>query len=145
MAIVISNEGEALLLEYAMGKTAAADQKLRLYTNDYTPLHTSVVASFTEMGAVQGYTLKTLTTTSWGAATPGTGTGTSTSNKASIAYAQQTFTADGTGGSQTVYGYFVTDNAGTTLLYAERFSTAKTYANVGDAIKITPGITNSQE
>lgn len=144
MAITISNEGEALLLEAMVGKTAAGNLKLKLFVNNYTPTHTDTTASFTEM-STQGYAAITLTTTSWNAASAGTGSGTSTSNKASISYAQQTYTFDGTGGSTTVYGYYITDNAGTTLVGSEKFSTAKTVVNNGDAIKITPALTLSTE
>lgn len=145
MSIVVSNEGEKLLLEAMVGKVAAATLKLKLYTNNVTPGHTDTAATYTEMGAVQGYTEKSLTTSGWNAGTAGTGTGTSTSNKASIEYPQQTFTADGTGAAQTVYGYFITDSAGTTLVCAEKFSTPQTYASSGDAIKITPKITLGTE
>lgn len=138
MAIKISNEGEAILLAAMVGQTAAANFKLRLYTSNTTPADTDTVATYTEMGAVQGYTPKTLTTTSWGAAVAGTGSGSSSSNQASIAYAQQTFTADGTGGSQTAYGYIITDSAGTKLIGAEKFPAPETYATSGDVIKITP-------
>lgn len=145
MAITISNEGEKLLLEAAVGKTAAGNLKLKLFTSNTTPGHEDTVATYTEMGAVQGYTEKTLTTSSWNAGTAGAGSGTATSNKASITYAQQTWTADGTGGAQTVYGYFITDSAGTVLLGAERFASAQTFSTSGDLIKITPALTLSTE
>jgi hypothetical protein len=145
MAITISNEGEKLLLEAAVGKVAAGNLKLRLFTSNTTPGHADTVATYTEMGAVQGYAAKTLTMASWNAGTAGTGTGTATSNKASITYALQTWTADGTGGSQTVYGYFITDNAGTTLIGAERFASSQIFANSGDLIKIAPALTLSTE
>lgn len=137
---VVSNEGEKLLLEAALGKVAAGNLKLKLFTNNVTPGHADTVATYTEMGAVQGYSEKTLTTSTWNAASAGTGTGVANSNKASITYPQQIFSFDGTGGAVTVYGFFITDSAGTTLLGAERFSTAKSVANNGDAIKITPQV-----
>ena len=140
MTFVLCNEGEKILLEAALGKVAAGALKLKLYTNDYTPVHTSVVADFTEMGAVQAYAEKTLATATWIAGVAGTGVGSAASNKASITYPQQTFTADGTGGAQTAYGYFITDNAETSLIGGERFSAAKAYASVGDIIKITPAL-----
>jgi hypothetical protein len=145
MTITVSNEGEKLLLEAMVGKTAAAALKLKLYTNNITPGQTDTVATYTEMGAVQGYAAKSLATASWAAGVAGTGTGTSLSNKASISYAQQTFTADGTGGAQTVYGYFITDNAGATLICAEKFGSPQTYSTSGDTIKITPVLTLSTE
>jgi hypothetical protein len=144
MAITICNEGEALLLEAALGKTAAGNLKLKLFVSNTTPAHTDAVATYTEM-STQGYAEKTLTTSSWGAASAGTGSGTATANKASIAYAQQTFTADGTGGSTTVYGYYITNSAGTVLVGAERFASAKVMAVAGDAIKITPTLRLSTE
>jgi hypothetical protein len=75
----------------------------------------------------------------------GTGSGTALSNKASIDYAQQTFTMGTPGTTNTIYGYYITDSAETTLLGAERFSTAKSMLVNGDAIKITPKLTLSTE
>lgn len=145
MAITIANEGEKVLLEAMVGKVAAGNLKLKLYTNNYTPTHTDTVAAFTEMGAVQSYVEKTLAPASWNAGAAGAGSGTSLANKASITYAQQTWTADGTGGAQTVYGYFITDNAGTTLIGAEKFAAPVTFATAGDTIKIDPKLTLSTE
>lgn len=145
MAITICNEGEKLLLEAMVGKTAAATLKLKLFTNNVTPGHADTVATYTEMGAVQGYTSKSLTTGGWNAGAAGTGTGTSLSNKASITYPQQQWTADGTGGAQTVYGYFITDSAGTTLVGAEKFAAPVTFSTAGDVIKIDPKLTLSTE
>lgn len=145
MAFVISNEGEKLLLEAAVGKVAAGALKLRLYTSNTTPGHADTVATYTEMGAVQGYSLITLATATWAAGVAGTGTGTAVANHASIGYAQQTFTASGAGGAQTVFGYFITDSGGTVLLGAEKFATSKSYAIAGDAIKITPTLILSTE
>lgn len=145
MTIKISNEGELLLLEAMVGKVAAGNLKLKLFTTNVTPGDADTVASYTEMGAVQGYSAKTLTTSSWNAGAAGTGTGTSLSNKASITYAQQTFTADGTGGAQTVYGYFITNNAGTVLMGAEKFAAPVAFTTSGDVIKIDPKLTLSTE
>lgn len=145
MAFVFTNEGEKMLLERSVGKVAAGSLKLKLFTNDYTPVHDDVVADYTEMGAVQGYTEKTLTTAGWNAATAGTGVGTSLSNKAQITYPQQQWTFDGTGGSVTVYGYFITDDGETVLLGAERFTSSQLVSSSGDLIKVTPGLTGATE
>lgn len=144
MAFVVSNEGEKLLLEAAVGKVAAGNLKLKLFKNDVTPAHDSTVASFT-VADFTGYTTATLTAASWNAGAAGTGTGTALANKASIDYAQQTFTMGTPGTTNTIYGYYITDNAETTLLGAERFSSAKAMAVSGDAIKITPKLTLSTE
>lgn len=145
MTMVVTNGGEKLLLEAMVGKVAAGDLKLKLFTNDYTPAQDDVPGDFTEMGAVQGYAAKTLSPASWNAGVEGTGTGSAAANKAYIEYAQQTFMADGTGGAQTVYGYFITNNAGTVVVAAERFGSAQTFAIAGDLIKITPKLTCGTE
>ena len=137
MAGIIPNEGEPVWLEAMVGKTAAANTTLCLFTNNYTPIDTTVLADLTEMGAVQGYVAKTLTMASWGSAVAGTGTGTGTSNQASIAYPQQAWTFDGTGGTVTVYGYHIKSGGGK-LLGAELFTTPQVVVNNGDFIKVTP-------
>lgn len=144
MPFVVSNSGEKLLLDAAVGKVAAGALKLRLYQNNYTPLHTSVAGDFTN-ATFTGYTEATLATASWNAGVAGTGTGTALANKASIDYAQQTFTMGTPGTTNTIYGYYIVDNAGTTLLGAELFSTPKSMSVNGDAIKITPKLTLSTE
>ncbi|MDQ5980468.1 MAG: hypothetical protein QG602_3445 [Verrucomicrobiota bacterium] len=144
MAFVLSNEGEKLLLDAAVGKVAAGNLKLKLFQNNVTPGHADTTATFT-VATFTGYTTVTLTTSSWNAGVAGTGTGTALANKASIDYAQQTFTMGTPGTTNTIYGYYITDNAETTLLGAEKFSTAKSMAVSGDAIKITPKLTLSTE
>lgn len=138
MTMKIPNVGEAFLLEAMLGKTAPGSLTLCLYTSNTTPADTDVLGTYTEMGAVQGYTSKTLSTGSWGSATAGTGTGTSSPAQATIAYPQQTWTFDGTGGAQTVYGYFL--KSGSILVLVERFAGSVAIANAGDTIKVTPQI-----
>lgn len=121
MAGLVPNAGEAIALDRFL-KTS--DETLKLYVNDYTPVEGSVAGDFTEM-STQGYAAKTLTAASW----------------SSGAYAQQTWTFDGTGGSTVVYGYFVIDAGSGTIMFAERFGTPPTIVNNGDQIKVTPTIT----
>lgn len=144
MAFVISNEGEKLLLEAAVGKVAAGALKLKLFKNDVTPGHTDTVATYTEANFTD-YAAVTLATASWNAGVAGTGSGTALANKGSIDYAQQSFTMGTPGTTNTVYGYYITDNAGTTLIGAERFASAKNMLLAGDAIKITPKFTLGTE
>ena len=144
MAFVVSNEGEKLLIEAALGKVAAGALKLKLFKVDVTPGHADTVATYTEADFT-GYAAITLATASWNAGTAGTGTGTALANKAYIDYAQQTFTMGTPGTTNTVYGYYVTDNAGTTLIGAEKFTTSKPMLLAGDAIKITPKFTLGTE
>lgn len=121
MAGLVPNAGEAIALDRFL-KTS--DETLKLYVNDYTPVEGSVAGDFTEM-STQGYAAKTLTAASW----------------SSGAYAQQTWTFDGTGGSTIVYGYFVIDAGTGVIMFAERFGTPPTIVNNGDQIKVTPTVT----
>ena len=126
MALLVPDEGEVYLMSYMLNKVASADVKLCLFTNDYTPVEGSVYASFTEAVAA-GYARITLTGASW---TIATDTGVTTAT-----YAQQTFTLTA---ASTNYGYFVINNAGDKVLWAERFSDAPhTIPSGGGTEKIT--------
>lgn len=131
MAGLVPNAGEELALKNFLNHTAPQDQTLKLYVNDVSPAEASTAATFTEM-STQGYASKALTGTSW-VVTPGA--------PSSAAYAQQTWTFDGTGGSTVVYGYFVVQGTSGILMFAERFGTPPTIVNNGDQIKVTPTIT----
>ena len=104
MALLVPDVGEVLLLKYALNHTAATDVKIKLFTNDYTPVEGSVVANFTEATAA-GYAAITLTGASW---TIATDTGVTTAT-----YAQQTFTFTA---ASTNYGYYITNAAGSQVL-----------------------------
>lgn len=125
MSLLVPNVGETLMLKLILNNATQGDVKLHLYSNDVTPAEADTVASYT---LVTDPAAKTLTGSSWDTST--------TAGTAS--YAQQIFTYSGAG---TAYGYVVTDNAGTTLLWAERFSDgAYTIPSGGGTIKITPTI-----
>jgi hypothetical protein len=96
------------MLNYA----AATNVELRLYTNNWTPGYSDVLASYTQSSAA-GYSGITLTGSNWTIATTA---GTTVGN-----YAQQTFSYTT---SESVYGYFVTANGDAQVLWAERFSGA---------------------
>ncbi len=130
MAIVIPNAGEALLLEWMLGKTAPEAMTLKLYTNNYTPIETSVAGSFTEASG-SGYAAKSLASASWSVVSGDPAVG---------SYAQQTWTFTGALGS--VYGYYVVGATSGTILWAERFTDGPyTVGASGDAIRITPRMT----
>jgi hypothetical protein len=132
MALIIPNVGEQLLLQFMVGDAApAATWSLRLFVNDFTPSPTSVIGSFTEM-STQNYSLKSLTNTNWVISGP--------LPEALATYAEQTFTFDGSGGATNVYGYYLTDDTGGALLWAERFPSAPIVvpATFGGEIKLTP-------
>lgn len=133
MALLAPNEGEGMLLAYMLNKTngdykAQNNPILHLYTNDYQGVEESTKSSFTE--ATDGsYASVTLTGTSW-TITEGAPT--------EAAYAQQDFTF---AGSSTVYGYYVTDDSDSTVLWTEKFSTAASLGSGGGTISVTPKIT----
>lgn len=130
MAINVPTTGENIALEVLVNKTAAQDLVLKLYQNNIVPSDTDTAATYTE-ATFSGYAPVTLTGASWGAASGG-----------SIAFAQQTFTHNGGGVSNSIYGYYVVQATSGTLVYSERDpSAAFLIANLGDNIKITPTIT----
>lgn len=131
MSLITSNVGELLLLTWAVKSTTTPENMvLKLYKNNYTPVAGSVAADFTEAD-FSGYSAATLSRGNWG-------TPTTVSGKATSVYGSaQTFTA---GSSQTVYGYYVVGATSGTLIFAERFTTAKPLES-SDSVVITPSLT----
>ena len=109
---VIPDEGEVELLEYMVNKTATGDLILKLFTNDITADGDTAYADMTE-STVGDYAPITLTGASW---TVATAAGVTTAQ-----YAEQTFSFTT---SETVYGYYVVNNADDTLLWVHRASFA---------------------
>lgn len=131
MALVLADVGADQILKAYFNNSwpASKNLKLRLYTNNYTPVDTSVVGSFTEMSGA-GYAAISLTNGSW--------TVTVGNDPSDAVYAEQTFTFTGSG--STIYGYYIEDNDGSTgtLVWAELFGSTYTPANNGDTLKVTP-------
>jgi hypothetical protein len=130
MALVFPDQGENLVLEMLVNKTAAQNLVLKLYKSNTTPGESDTEATYTE-ATFTGYSSVTLTGASWGAASGG-----------SIAYAQQTFTSSANQTTENIYGYYLIQTTSGKLVSAERFADGP-YAitNNGDNIKITPTIT----
>jgi hypothetical protein len=132
MSLVLADIGadEVLKTYFNNSRPAGGNNlTLKLFTNDYTPVDTSVAGSFTEASG-GGYAAKTLTNGSW--------TVTTANDPSDAVYAQQTFTFTGAlSGSATIYGYFVVDADGT-LIWAERLAQSFTPASNGDELKVTP-------
>lgn len=130
MALTVPNGGEVELLSRMLNATSTGNVVLHLYTSPSSePDETATVATFTEEDD-GSYSSVELAGGSWTVATSG---GTTTAE-----YAQQDFTI---GGSTTVYGYYVTDSGGTTLLWFEAFGSAATLGAGGGTISVTPKIT----
>ncbi|MBA7593001.1 hypothetical protein ES708_35209 [subsurface metagenome] len=127
MTLVVPDVGEVLLLSYALNKIAPGDVlKLKLFKNDYIPVEGSVVGEFIEADTA-GYTAIELAKADW---TIESAVGVTTAEQP-----QKTFTLTGAGSH---YGYYITDEAGTGLLWAERFSDAPhTLPSGGGTEKIT--------
>lgn len=109
---VTTDGGEILLLRYMLNNTAADNVRLHLYKNDITPAETDTLSMYTECSA-SGYSVKQLAGSQWTFAT--------SSSTSSASFARQTFTYST---SEAVYGYYITNQGVTTLIWAERFSGA---------------------
>lgn len=131
MTLVVPNVGEVVALNAITGKTAATTLTLRLFSNNHTPGASSTASDLTEV-AGGGYSAIALTAASWS---------TTGGSPTSSAYPEQTFTFTGaTDSPGTIYGYYLTNAAGT-LVLAERLAATFTPAANGDTVKVTPTIT----
>lgn len=127
MAGVIPNEGEAEFLSRALGYEGC---KLKLFSNNVTPVGTSTVGSFIEC-STGGYAQKTLTTGNWTTTQEAGGT-------AHSVCAQQTFAFTS---ACTAYGYLITNSAGSVLIAAELFTDGPYAIPAGGGnILVTPSI-----
>jgi hypothetical protein len=107
--------------------------KVHTYSNNFTPTTASILANFTE-NTYAGYAAQDIS--NWGA--PSTAAHVTT-----IQGDPNTFTRSTTGAAENVYGYFVTDQAGTTLYYAEKDPGGpRVLTNAGDSVTITPKVTD---
>lgn len=128
--LVVPDDSEILLLKYMLNHTSPTDVKLKLFSNNQTPAEADVLADYTESTAA-GYASKTLTGSSWSVA--------NSSGVTTATYAQQTFTFTT---AATIYGYYVTNNGATSLLWAERFTGAPvSIPSSGGVLNVTPTFT----
>lgn len=118
--------GDKWVLQSSLG---ANNTKLRLFTNNVTPAKTDLASTYTECSA-SGYSAITLSSGSWTYTTQG--------NEAD--YPTQTFNLTS---SVTVYGYYVTDTGGTTLLFSEAFSNGPYNIPSSGSIAITLAVTDN--
>lgn len=135
MALVVTNAGELLLLKWAFKATTTPENlELRLYTNDYTPIATSVSSDFTE-ATFTNYAAKLLSRGNW--QDPSTSDG-----KAVITYSVAEIWVAGS--SETIQGYYITGETSGTVLYAEKFTSSVALTS-GVGISIQPTITGASE
>lgn len=132
MAIVVPNDGEAIVLNYLTNKDAPEDLDLRLFKSNTTPAETDAIGTYTE-ATFSGYAEKALVATNW-IVTEGA--------PSDASAAQQTFASDADQTAESVYGYYYARATSGELVAAERFTSAPfTIENNGDQILITPVIT----
>lgn len=132
MAFVVCNNGEGDALRAIVAHTAATNLVLKLFSNNVTPAETDTAATYTEAD-FSGYAAATLTGASW------TITEGAPSN---AAYAEQSFTADGSiAALQNIYGAFMVRATSGRLFAAQDFSAARPVENENDSIGVTPTIT----
>jgi phage baseplate assembly protein gpV len=106
MAFLVPNVGEQEMLKRVLNGATPDNVKLNLYSNNKTPGEADVIGDYTLITDPAAITL----------------TGSSfdyTTAVGTASYAQQTFTFTG---AATVYGYVITNAAGTLLLASELFS-----------------------
>ena len=126
MAMTWALTGKQLILENTLGKTAPSDWTLHLFKTDVTPSGASVVGDFTESDGA-GYSAQTMSPADWTIGTDG-----ASGKKAQNVKETFTFTA-----GATVYGYYVTNAAGTVLIGAENFGEAYTLGSSGGTVNVT--------
>lgn len=107
--------------------------KLHLYKTNVTPTTSSTVGSFTECDFA-GYAAQDIANWAYD---------TVASHVADMKADPNVFTRTSTGTSQNVYGYYVTDQAGTTLYFAELDPAGpRVLTNAGDSYTVTPKVTD---
>jgi hypothetical protein len=107
MAGVLANEGTTDMLSAYLAGGTPPTLKLRLYSNNHTPVIGDTVSAYTEVTAA-GYAAITLSPGSWVVST--------VSGHVVAAYPAQVFLMTA---AFTAYGYYITDSGGTRLEGAE--------------------------
>jgi len=133
MALVMADLGIDVLLGTFFVATAVQNTALKLYIDNQTPDANGgdALADYTECLVEAGYDEIELARGTW-VLTPA-------NDPTDVVYPQQTFTFTGPlTDAASIYGYFVTNAAGTVLLWAEKLAAPFTPANNGDKLLITP-------
>jgi len=111
MPIVVTDEAEILMLQMLLNVVNNDDQIIHLYTNDVTPVKSTLQSSLDE-ATEAGYAPITLTGTTWGV--------TQVAGVTTAEYPPVTFNLSE---AATLYGYYVT-NTDDDIMWVERFSGA---------------------
>lgn len=127
MAAVVPYVGEVLMLRYIVNNGTPDNLRLHLYSNNVVPAKSDVLGTYSEV-TTPGYTNVSLNGSLW---TTSTISGTTTA-----VYPTQSFTFST---NVVVYGLYVTNNASSQLLWAERFEPLPfSIPSTGGQIQIDP-------
>lgn len=128
--LLVPNASELTLLENMLSSfDGGSELKFKLYKNDVTPSDSLNLASSYTEATFTGYSETVIDPDEWTYAT--------VSNKAKATYGSEPLEWTVTGAAHDVYGYFVTDNAETNVIYAERFLT-KWSLSTDDVVLLQP-------
>lgn len=132
MDLVFCEDGLKFSLDTLAAALNAGTAKLRLFKNNHTPDEADDISDYTEAD-FSGYAAATIG--AWNAATYAGGLANVEATTA------QTFTNSTGAVGNDVYGYYVTDSAGTVLYYAQRANSPPLSLQLaGEAVTITPAI-----
>lgn len=132
MAVVLPQQGELSFLADIRNSPDA--YALRLFQNSVTLGPLTVLTSLTEAN-FSGYAAATPTWTL--PVIDGSG-------RAAMTASSMTFSHNGGGTSNTIFGYYFVHVTSGKLLFCESFATPKTMSVFGDSITITPTMTLAQ-
>ena len=136
MALLVPNVGEERIAKLFTNSVATTGEnlKIRLFKSNTTPTSTMTLTDYTE-ATFTGYASVAATSASW-TITPGAPT-------SATQTAATTFTCSAAT-SEAIYGYYLSQENSSTLMWSERFSDGPyTLTNNGDKIILTAAITVS--
>lgn len=121
-------------LQFALQEILSSAESLHLFQNNYDVLPgTFTLADFTE-ATFSGYTEQALVGSNWNFS--GSTTAVADYNSG------LTFQADSSDQDQQIYGYYITRDGGSELLYAETFPNGPYHIDmVGDSVTVIPRVT----
>lgn len=136
MSMVLPDIGKVNFAKYATRQTASANLYCNLFQNNATITHSTVIGDLTP-ATFSGYAQVLMS----GPVTSGTLDG---SGRSVTQWDLITWTKSGVTGN-TIYGYYVTDNAGA-LLWVEKFATGTWDMNTdGNVLQMYPLLTDKSQ
>lgn len=126
MALIVPNSAEDIFLQYITNKVTPESLRLKLFTNNRTPLEDDDETDYIEASG-NGYVAVTLTPASWTIVQ---------GDPTEASYPEVTFLFTGALGN--VYGYYVVGGTSGKLMWVENFSSGPfNIQNNGDQINVT--------